>query len=91
MPDITAAGTYTKDDAGLSALAANQRPREVRLSGNSFGDSCSFRFLDSNNVPRDLEGGTVTSLPYSRFFDTISELDVVFTGTPDCNLDIIYR
>lgn len=88
MPDISAAGTYTKATAGFAGLEATPANRAFMFAGSSLGDSCVVKYIDDTGTAQLLENGTVTALPYA--FKETANLDfvVVVTGSPDFNLTI---
>jgi len=88
MPNIAAAGTYTKATAGFGALAATPARRVFKFAGSSLGDSCLLKYVDDAGELQTFEDGTITALPYNfELIDNV-ECKIVVTGTPNFNVTI---
>ena len=95
MPNITAAGTYKKSDPGFEGLGKDSKGNKILcFAGTSAGDTCKIEYIDDEGVVREVENGSVTSLPWSKIIKgsnnrTNLDLQVTTTGTPDFNLTIV--
>lgn len=87
MPDVTQAGTYTKDDPGFEFLSGSFVAKVILFAGNSLGDSCELQYIDDEDTPRTPENGQVLYLPRSVNIGWMRrDLQLVVTGTPDFNV-----
>lgn len=86
MPNITAAGTYTKDSVGFENLKATNKPRQIMIGG-TLGTSLTINYVDDKGTARPLENGTVT-IPYSKEININADLELVSVGTPNLNVTI---
>lgn len=89
MPDVSAAGTYTKISANCVGLGATPHKRAILFSGSSVGDSCVVQYTDDGGTDRAFENGTISTLPTSITIEANIDVEVVFTGTPDCNFTVV--
>jgi hypothetical protein len=87
MPNITAAGTYGKNSAGLDQLGS-PRKRRLYFGGTTVGTQALVQYKNDAGVFQTAENGTITECPKSIIFDGNKELQVVFSGSPNCNLTI---
>ena len=90
MPTINSAGTYTKDNVGLSKLAATNKLRAFTFDGTATGDTLDVQYLDDEGTFRDLENGDVAAVGLPRSFELTldAELQIVTTGSPDFQVTI---
>jgi hypothetical protein len=83
MPNITAAGTYTKDTSGFSFLTSSGgSSRTLLIDGDSSVD-IKLKYTDDAGTDRTLENGTITSLPKSIEIGVLAkDLKIVVGGSP---------
>lgn len=86
MPDITAAGTYTKTSPGFESLAASARKRELLFAGTLA--TTQVKYIDDKGTAQDLPSGSITTDPTGLFVSTSAELQIVVSGSPDFNVSI---
>ena len=87
MPDITAAGTYTKDTPGFEFLKASPRPRTFLFAGAAPGDAISIQYTDDMAMDHEIENGNSTAVPWSPYIRRANtDLKIVVTGTPNFNV-----
>lgn len=93
MPNITAAGTYSKLTPGFEFLSwgmlQRQGPRSQILlfSDGEPGTSCLIQYVDDEGVARTLENGAIKKLPQSIDVSGLQlDLQIVVTGNPNFNL-----
>lgn len=88
MPDISAAGTYTKNTARFSGLKATPKPRVLSFNKvTNIGNPCIVQARNDENELFTIEDGLITSatdLPVMLNLD----LEVDVQGSPDFNLTI---
>ena len=90
MPNVVSSGTYTKSDAGFDGLAETDRARSIRFTGTSIGTQCTINVKDDAGVFDSLSSSVVTGVNVDSYIQTMSELNLVFTGSPNCNVTIEY-
>jgi hypothetical protein len=88
MPDVSAAGTYTKDSPGCIGLGATPHERAILFAGSTVGSSCLVQYTDDGGTDRTFSNGTISTLPASITVKANIAVKVVFTGTPDCNFTV---
>ena len=87
MPDISSAGTYTKDTAGYGFLRAQGGGRVLLFAGSSIGTSVDIQYTDDQGTDRTVENGSITVLPTSVYIRSLNQdLKIVVTGTPNFNV-----
>ena len=89
MPDITAAGTYDKTDAGFEFLGAVAGVEMVLLfAGSTLPTTLEVKYTDDQGVDRTFENGTITALPTSFVIGPLDRaMKIVATGgSPDFNV-----
>ena len=88
MPDITSAGTYTKDNDGFEFLAGINQQRVLLFAGATLPTTLEVKYSDDQGVDRVLEDGTITALPTSIVIGPVKRaLKIVATGgSPDLNV-----
>lgn len=93
MPNITAAGTYTKNSPGFEFLSWSMlqtkgpRSQVLLFSDGSPGASCLIQYIDDQGVARTLENGSIRRLPQSLDVSGLQrDLQIVVTGTPNFNI-----
>ena len=91
MPNITAAGTYTKNSAGFELLEATFKKRIIMWGATSVGNSITFKWVDDQGTARGLQGlESLTDNAGDIEVDMGCDLQIV-DGTPtDLNVSI-YR
>lgn len=90
MPNINSAGTYDRNTNGLERLAASSKPRVLLFSGTTTGGGATIYYLNDQGEQVICPDGSITDLdlPISYEVRTKVHLEIVFTGSPDCNLTI---
>jgi len=89
MPNISAAGTYTKASAGCVKLQATNAQRTLLFAGTSLGASCTVQYTDDAGVDRDIPNGSITVLPTALMVTAADvDLKIVVTGSPSFNVTI---
>jgi hypothetical protein len=93
MPNITAAGTYTKDSAGFAFLAwpsqrtASEEEKVLLFAGSTIGSSCVVQYIDDQGTGQTFANGTISELPASVSIKPIRrDIQIVTTGTPSFNV-----
>ncbi len=85
MPDITVAGTYTKDSPGFDFLAPKRSSPVLLFAGITA--AVEIQYKDDADVFRTFENGVVSTLPNSwQAQDIKREIRLVVTGTPVFNV-----
>lgn len=85
MPEITAAGTYTKDN--IPGFASARGRRVIKFSGSTIAASLQAR-TDNDSTFATYSNGSITTLPTEVVVNDLAELQLVVTGTPNFNITV---
>ena len=86
MPDVSSSGTYTKASSGFDFLDVSNEHRIIYFSGTTVGTSAEVQFKDDQGNWQSVANGTVTDIDSNLYVRIASELQIVFTGSPNCNV-----
>lgn len=93
MPNITTAGTFTKDSTGFAFLSykdpdsGEAYERVLAFSGTTLGTGCSIQFTDDTGTKHTIPSGSISELPtWLRIAPVNFDLQIVVTGTPNFNV-----
>lgn len=88
MPNITAAGTKTAEDAGFGFLNATNDITTLLFAGSTLPTTLEIKYTDDEGVDHVLEDGTITALPTSIIVEGVRRpLKIVSTGgSPNFNV-----
>ena len=104
MPNVASAGTYSYSDgqayfastAGSSYeisddwsfLGETTQDRMLLFGGTSIGGGCTIKYKDDTGTAQDAANNTVSAVATDKYLMTRRPLDLVFTGTPNCNVTL---
>lgn len=89
MPNISEAGTYTKENADFGFLRGTNQNMPLLFAGDSTGSGpILVQYTDDRGVDRTLENGEITALPASIIVASLNrDIKIVVSGTP-VNLNV---
>ena len=88
MPNITAAGTYTKDTPGFEMLRSTSSQRAFLFGGSSYGSSCTIGYLDDTGTAQVFGNGSITENVSKKIPANIN-IQIVVAGSPNFNLTVV--
>ena len=92
MPNITAAGTYTKRSPGFEFLGGSAAYRNdyitLLFAGTTLPTTLEVQYTDDTGTARTFANGAVTALPTSITIENVGRpIQIVATGgSPDFNV-----